>query len=130
MQTAISDKYRLATEDPGYCLNLLGNWCFANGIPPVPPLLEQLAESRDGKVLRFNVDQLDDWDSGLMTFLVQLIEGCKQQEYTVDQSGLPQGAQKLLALAFAVPERKGARRKILGQPILTRVGNVTEKGAW
>ena len=40
----------------------------------------------------------------------------------MDREGLPVGVQKLLALAEAVPERKGARREVTEAPFLERVG--------
>ena len=60
-----------------------------------------------------------------MTFMVNLLESCKEKQISVDNSGLPEGAQKLLKLASSVPERKGTRRPVLGQPVLARIGNVT-----
>ncbi len=119
------EKYELTATDSTICLNLSGNWRFADGIPPAEPLLQQLATQPQSSRLDFRTDRLEGWDSGLMTFLLQVIDNCNQQKISVDQSGLPQGVQKLLKLALAVPERKSARRKVLGQPFLTKIGNVT-----
>ena len=60
-----------------------------------------------------------------MVFLVRVINRCQEQGIQIDPAGLPGGVQKLLKLASAVPERKGARRVVLGQPIFTKVGNIT-----
>ncbi len=60
-----------------------------------------------------------------MTFLVCLFGDCKQIPLQVDRSGLPSGVQKLLTLASSVPERKSARRAVLGVPVITKIGNVT-----
>lgn len=103
-------------------MHLKGDWRFCDGIPAPEPLLKQLADIPN---LSFDSSELGHWDSGLMTFLVRLIDNCRQAQTPVDHSGLPGGVQKLLQLAFAVPERKGARRSVLGQPVLTRIGNVT-----
>jgi phospholipid/cholesterol/gamma-HCH transport system permease protein len=40
----------------------------------------------------------------------------------MDRAGLPAGVQKLLALAEAVPERKGARRELTEASVLERIG--------
>jgi phospholipid/cholesterol/gamma-HCH transport system permease protein len=40
----------------------------------------------------------------------------------IDRQGLPSGIRKLLALAEAVPERKGARQKATQAPFLERIG--------
>ena len=125
MTATRTNKYQLQTEGADICLRLSGNWRFEDDIQPIAPLLLQIEKHPDCRQLRFQSDELGKWDSGLMTFLVRLIDSCQQRQIEVDRAGLPQGVQKLLKLAFAVPERKGARRKVLGQPILTKVGNVT-----
>jgi phospholipid/cholesterol/gamma-HCH transport system permease protein len=43
----------------------------------------------------------------------------------VDQSGLPAGLNRLIALAFAVPEREGAARNAIRAPLLERVGEAS-----
>ncbi len=60
-----------------------------------------------------------------MIFLVNLVRICREKNIKVIQETLPEGAQKLLRLAFAVPERQGTRRTILGQPVLAKIGNIT-----
>ena len=125
MNTTTPENYSLTANGAAICLRLSGNWRFSDGIPETTPLLGQIKKNTHCKQLSFRCDDLGKWDSGLMTFLLCVIDSCQQQQIDVDQSGLPPGAQKLLKLAFAVPERKGARRKVLGQPILAKVGNVT-----
>jgi phospholipid/cholesterol/gamma-HCH transport system permease protein len=41
----------------------------------------------------------------------------------MDRAGLPVGVQRLLQLAEAVPEKKGARQEAVERPLLERVGN-------
>ncbi|MCK4691872.1 MAG: ABC transporter permease [Desulfuromonadales bacterium] len=125
MSAVVHEKYILEPRDAGFCLQLTGDWRFSDGIPDIEPLLQRLSAEPTQQQLNFDGNQLGKWDSGLMTFLVQLIEYCQQQQIEVKTAGLPPGVQKLLTLAFAVPERKGARRQVLGQPILTKIGNVT-----
>lgn len=120
--TTPDDKYELLRSPQEARLHLTGDWRFSDGIPAIEPLLGQLA---DIPRLSFDSTELGKWDSGLMTFLVRLIGNCQKSETPVDHGGLPEGVQKLLRLAFAVPERKGARRQILGQPVLARIGTVT-----
>ena len=124
MNATTSESYNLTVNGAVICLRLSGNWRFNDGIPETSQLLDQIKSNTNCKQLTFQCDELGKWDSGLMTFLLSVIDNC-QQQFDVDQSGLPPGAQKLLKLAFAVPERKGARREVLGQPILAKVGNVT-----
>ena len=43
----------------------------------------------------------------------------------MDRAGLPAGVRRLLELAEAVPEKKGARKEEAATPFLERVGNST-----
>ena len=124
MSPETTKKYQIDNSTDGLCLQLAGDWCFQSGIPDIDPLLQQITETQPEK-LSFDCLQLANWDSGLMTFLINLINHCKQNNIRVDQNTLPAGIQKLLHLTFAVPERQGTRRAVLGQPVLARIGNVT-----
>ncbi len=119
-----SKQYKLIDQPDGILLCLLGDWQFHSGIPDLDQLLQQIFSKQPQK-LSFDCNELKKWDSGLMTFLIGLINNCHQNNIQVTLKTLPKGIQKLLQLAFAVPERKGARRTVLGQPVLARIGNVT-----
>lgn len=125
MATTENSKYQLHQEGTNLCLSFSGNWRFSDGIPVSDPLLEEITAKSNCQQLYFDSQQLGEWDSGLMTFLVALLDKCSQEDISVDNSGLPDGAQKLLKLTTSAPERRGARRPVLGQPVLTRIGNVT-----
>ncbi|MEK7230276.1 MAG: ABC transporter permease [Candidatus Binatota bacterium] len=75
--------------------------------------------------LSFDTRGLTIWDSSLLTFLSKVAEFCQQQRITMDRSGLPSGIRRLLDLAEAVPERKGARKKTAEPLLLERIGNTT-----
>ena len=123
MADGITDKYRLLTHADRLCLRLQGDWLLASGVPDSGSLQQQISSAQ--QQLSFDCDQLGRWDTSLMTFLVGLLRHCQQNDIDVDQSGLPEGARKLLKLAFAVPERRSERRAVLGQPMLTKIGCVT-----
>ncbi len=124
MSTNLTEKYQINSHTDGLCLQLSGDWRFQSGIPKLDPLMKHISDAHPEN-LSFDCQQLGSWDSGLMIFLVSLINNCQQNNILVLQETLPAGVQKLLQLAFAVPERKGARRAVLGQPVLARIGNVT-----
>lgn len=125
MPEVTENKYRLELADSCATLHISGDWNFTTGIPELEPLALKIEKLNDCQKLNFNSEQLGTWDSGLMTFLVGLIAACSEQKITVNKCGLPEGVQQLLKLASSVPERKGTRRPVLGQPVLTRIGNVT-----
>ena len=119
-----SEKYQLSTNGDELILHLSGDWLFKTGIPDIEPLLQKLPSLNPQKI-KFSCEKLGRWDTGLMTFLVNLIHNCDDRSIEVIRTTLPDGVQKLLQLSFAIPERRGERREILGQPILAKIGNVT-----
>ena len=82
-----------------------------------------------GAAFTFDTSGMTGWDSALLTFLVRLTDISGKKHISVDQSGLPDGVQRLLHLAAAVPERKGARRETTKVPFLARVGNQATSAA-
>jgi phospholipid/cholesterol/gamma-HCH transport system permease protein len=110
-----------ATED-ALLVRLSGRWTLQSERPTVAerqPLLD--AETRV-QCLTFDTQDLEAWDSGLLTFLCKLEAFCQQRQITVDRAGLPDGILCLLDLAAAVPERSGTARREARDTILTRIG--------
>jgi len=90
-------------------VRLRGDWLLESGLPALAPVEQALSETHAKKVT-FDARELRDWDSALVAFLEKLREISRQAGATVDASGLPPGAQRLLRLAEAVPEKPGVRR--------------------
>lgn len=122
--TAVSPKYQVSVNTDQACLFLYGSWRFVDGIPDSAPLLNRISAAKPQQ-LNFNCDQLGDWDTGLMIFLIALINGCREQGVDVATASLSPGIRKLLQLSFALPERRSQRREVLGQPVLAKIGNLT-----
>lgn len=101
---------------------LAGRWCLDQNLPSPGSLDSSLFENL--RRLRFSAAELGAWDSGLPTFLAGLIKRCAEGGIEVDRSGLPLGVQRLLAMAFAVPERKLARAEA-PRGLLAQVGTAT-----
>jgi phospholipid/cholesterol/gamma-HCH transport system permease protein len=118
------DKYRLTYSDNTVVVILSGHWLFDSGIPGISPLVDTLKQFAPTS-LRFDCTELKNWDSGLMAFLIGLLNSCQQNNITVDTNDLPQETQQLIKLALAVPNRTTPRRRILGQPVVARIGNIT-----
>jgi len=124
MSTTPSEKYQIQHTAVGMSIQLSGNWRFQDNLPDTSRIFGEI-DTTNPQQLTFDCQQLGKWDSGLMIFLVQLLNYCKKKKIHFLQETLPTGVQKLLQLSTAVPERKGARRAVLGQPVLARIGNVT-----
>jgi phospholipid/cholesterol/gamma-HCH transport system permease protein len=73
-------------------------------------------------------DGITSWDSSLLTFLRAVYAMAREKSAEIDVAALPEGVRRLLHLAEAVPERKGARRTEKKTSWIVRVGNRTIKG--
>jgi len=106
-------------------VQLAGNWQLQRGVPEWTEIQQQLDDTPRVRQLTFEVLDMPAWDTGLLTFLLQLLSHCQQRQIAVDQRGLPEGVRRLLALATAVPEREGARRGASRLSWLAQVGTAT-----
>ncbi|MCL4155710.1 UNVERIFIED_CONTAM: hypothetical protein GTU68_055934 [Idotea baltica] len=62
------------------------------------------------------------WDSRLITFLVKLRKHSEKNNLSLNVISLPEGAQRLLNLAFAVEEPEGARKTHNKENYFARIG--------
>ena len=121
-----------STEDT-LLVQFTGPWTIQAGVPAVSEVQQQLDAAPQVQRLAFDTQALTAWDSGLLTFLCLVIGQSRQRHIVVDQSGLPEGVQRLLALAAAVPEREGTRRSAQQLPWLAGIGTAVLdgwRGAW
>lgn len=99
-----------------------GDWLLDSGLPAIDPVLDHLQKSSAPALVSFDSSELGDWDTGLITTLIAIHRRASDQDIVVDDTGLPEGARRLINLAFVVKEREGARRHTLHKPFLERVG--------
>ena len=99
-----------------------GDWLLGANLPVLDPVLEQLRQQPGLATVSFNTGGLGDWDTGLITTLLAIHRIAVDQDIEFDNSGLPDGARRLLTLAFAVKEREGARRHVKHKRFFERVG--------
>ena len=100
-----------------------GRWCIDQDLPSADTLKARLAAPV--RRLGFDASELTDWDSGLLTFVSGIGKSCADRGIALDNSGLPPGAQRLLAMALAVPEQKLAGRHAGPQGPFAEVGEAT-----
>jgi len=113
------------TDDGSLRIALAGAWSIQQGLPPAGEALARLKAEQGITSLSFDCTALTGWDSGLLTLLAKITEICTSRDITLDKSGLPDGLQRLLALATAIPEREGARKTTVRDPFLVRVADAT-----
>ena len=85
-----------------------GRWCIDQDLPSAATLKARL--EAPVRCIRFDAGELTDWDSGLLTFVAVISKSCAERGIAVDSGSLPPGAQRLLAMALAVPEQRLAGR--------------------
>jgi phospholipid/cholesterol/gamma-HCH transport system permease protein len=103
-------------------IRLFGEWVLATGARSSAEISRSLGEAPRPTKISFDAREVGAWDNVLIDFLSKIETIAAERSIAVDRSGLPGGAQKLLALARAVPERAGARRTQQRSDLLTRVG--------
>ena len=104
---------------------LAGDWLLGHGLPGADPVLDRLRQAPKPASVAFDTGALGDWDTGLVTTLIHIHKSAEANSVQVDASGLPEGARKLIDLAFAVKEREGARRSEECKSLLQQVGEGT-----
>jgi len=97
-------------------------------LPGPDPVLDRLRASPKPTSLAFDSQMLGEWDTGLVKTLVAINQSAGANGIQVDDTGLPKGARQLVALAFAVEEREGARRIFIKKKFLERVGESVTAG--
>jgi phospholipid/cholesterol/gamma-HCH transport system permease protein len=104
---------------------LAGPWHLGKDVPSATLIAKELGASRPPQRVSFDAARLTHWDSGLISFLTQTSEICRSRGIAEDREGLPRGLCRLVELAEAVPEKKGARSAGPKVLFLARVGNAS-----
>jgi phospholipid/cholesterol/gamma-HCH transport system permease protein len=87
---------------------LEGSWRLRDRLPLAAVVLRSLTSPTPVRRVTFDTDRLDVWDTGLLTFLRNLMGEAERAGLQIDHDGLPQEVERLLALASAVPVRQAA----------------------
>jgi len=111
--------------DATLIVRLSGRWHLSRDLPPANLVIPELQKQPIPKRLSYDTAALTGWDSGLVSFLIEVEEICRQRKIKEDREGLPAGLRRLIELAEAVPEKEGARGQEKRVPLLERVGDWT-----
>jgi len=76
-----------------------GSWKSNQGLPPFNKVQQEIESNPHYKHITFDTQELTDWDSGFLTFLIKVFNHCSRQKISVNDEGLPQGAKRLMAIA-------------------------------
>jgi len=119
--------FRIDTDNGQSVASFSGDWLMA-GHPPAFDANGIKTACAGTSSIHVETAQLGRWDSGLLVFLVQLIELAKKEHWTINLDALDEGITRLLNLATTVPERQGARREEDKISWVTRLGETTIRG--
>ena len=103
-------------------VRLTGAWHLQHGLPSAAPLELALASARQPISVVVTADGLKGWDSSILTFLLRLMDRCREHRAQVDLSALPQGIQRMIEIAEAVPEKIDATQGHKRHNFVERVG--------
>jgi phospholipid/cholesterol/gamma-HCH transport system permease protein len=104
-------------------VRLAGSWILSEGLPPLEELRRAIEIPAPPRRVVFDARGVEQWDSGLVTVVVRLIELAGALRVPVEREGLPPGLSRLVALSEAVPERGGKGGDGRPAGFLARVGS-------
>jgi phospholipid/cholesterol/gamma-HCH transport system permease protein len=122
--TTVERPWMLHVERAGpevVCVELAGVWRKEDRLPDPSEVWREIQAGPPVQRLTFDTSRVTDWDSGLVTFAITMLEEAKARRVESDRAGFPDGAQRLLHLAEAVPEKQTGRARAQ-PPWLARIG--------
>lgn len=115
-------------NDTDLAVVLAGDWDAAHAGQIAPEtVFEEIRRRAAIRRILLAAKDLGRWDSVLMTFLIGLINRCRDEQLEVDTAELPDGIRALLDLAHAVPERAGAKRDAVRTSWLAEIGQSAQR---
>ena len=103
-------------------VRLSGTWQIGEDLPQAEALLGQIGSEPGVQRVAFDTQDLKGWDSGLLTFVLKVMDQLRARDIVAEKEGLPEGVQRLLDLATAVPETKDAGQREKRPSFLDKVG--------
>src|SRR5262249_35928364 len=99
---------RVDRADDAVRLTFGGDWVVKYSLPSIDEVRRRFTQSPSPGAVQFDATGLGRWDSGLVTRLIDIYRDARAHSIPFDDGGLPEGARRLIALAFAVKPREGA----------------------
>jgi phospholipid/cholesterol/gamma-HCH transport system permease protein len=93
-------------EDRTLIAELAGDWELENATPRFDTVVEDRPRQSSVDAIGFDTAELGEWDSSLLTFLLQGMAYCDAHTLEFRDEGLPEGISRLLELARVVPEQE------------------------
>jgi phospholipid/cholesterol/gamma-HCH transport system permease protein len=104
-------RFRIDLNSDAAVITLGGRWCSDQSLPAATALIDALAAAPAAR-WRWCAETDFDWDSHFMTRLLLCARRAQQQHIELDLAALPEGVQRLLAVATAVaPQQASTARE-------------------
>jgi len=114
-------KYVVVKQDT-LLVQLYGSWEVSDDRQPALEALKSSLKNNGLRKVEFDTRKMSAWNSGLLTFLLNIHALCAKNHIEMTRSGLPKGVERILSLALAVPEKKDARTTPQRAPFVDKVG--------
>ena len=101
-------KYFMVKQDT-LLVQFYGSWDVSDDRQPALDAIISLHQKASLRKVEFDTRKMSAWNSGLLTFLLNIHAFCVKHNIEVTRTGLPRGVERILSLALAVPEKKDAR---------------------
>jgi phospholipid/cholesterol/gamma-HCH transport system permease protein len=111
------------SADTVLIIRVRGEWKRDTLLPSADTVKDRVQPESRIKLVTFDTKDLTGWDSSLLIFLIKVKDLCSAGGITVDNQGLPRGAQRLLSLASNAPEWTGAGKDAARISLLERLGS-------
>lgn len=117
----------LAAEREGDVLKVrfAGKWSVREDPPDFASLEPQLGGGAPLSAVSFDADGLSNFDSSLVSFLLELHRRCELTGVTFGRETLPKEVDDLLEMALAVPEKKDANEGVEEVSFIYRIGSAS-----
>jgi len=110
------------TEDGITLVRFSGDWVLQTGMTSAESILANMDLGTAPERVVFDFSGVGRWDSALVSLIVQLRRIFEARNIEVERREIPEGLQRLVDLALAVPERAGAKRTEKPSAFLESVG--------
>jgi phospholipid/cholesterol/gamma-HCH transport system permease protein len=114
-------KYIVVKQDT-LLVQLYGSWEVRDDRQPALDALKSVHQKTSLRKVEFDTQKMSAWNSGLLTFLLNIHSFCVNHNIEMTREGLPRGVERILSLALAVPETKGARSAPQKASLVDKVG--------
>jgi phospholipid/cholesterol/gamma-HCH transport system permease protein len=85
-------------------IRLAGTWRLRDRLPALDAVDRALTDAPTPRLVVLDGAAVAGWDTGLVAFVIRILDRCARAAVPVDRSGLPAGVERLIGLVAAVPE--------------------------